>query len=309
MVEVFEKRNIVKFQKKYQDPDGDMITLQSKLDLDEAVKVAKESSNNIVRISLHRPNLKHLVCDEKKDMVIGKLRKLGILNKEISSDDEEKPESRNIRDTIRMCKSRMRRMKFNKEEIGLNCELKSTFLKDVTLPDSSEVCANEKVEKVWRLLNSGEQPWPVGSCLVYISGDKLSADESVIIDREVLPDETIDINFAFTAPSKPGRYISHFRMARPDGQLFGQRIYIDIIVDEKPLKDCELEESKENEETTVEESPKEEEMAPKEYNGVYADQIKILEAMGFTNTEHCLDILESTHGDLSQAIEKLLLWQ
>lgn len=29
MVEVFEKRNIVKFQKKYQDPDGDMITCMS----------------------------------------------------------------------------------------------------------------------------------------------------------------------------------------------------------------------------------------------------------------------------------------
>lgn len=287
--------------------------MQSKLDLDEAVRVAKESNNNIVRITLCRPNIKQIVCDEKKE-VIGKLRKLGQILKEPADNEDVSQQKMNIRDSIRMYKNRMRRMKFNnveKEEVG---ELKSTFLKDVTLPDSSEVGTNEKLQKVWRLLNSGPITWPVGSCLVYISGDKLSATESVIIDREVLPDETIDISFNFTAPSKPGRYISHFRMASPDGQLFGQRIYIDIIVDEKPLKDYEesketKEESQNTEEDQNQESAKEEVSDSKEYDGIYADQIKILDAMGFTNTEHCLEILESTHGDLSQAIEKLLLWQ
>lgn len=242
MIEVFEKKNIVKFQKKYQDPDGDMITLQTKLDLDEAVKVAKESNKNIVRVTLHRPNKLSL----DKDNCLGKLRRLGLANREDSSDDDESNHQQmNLRDRFRIHR-RLRKLKMNRDEMRSGGELKSTFLKDVTLPDSSEVCINKKVEKVWRLLNSGEELWPVGSCLTYISGDKLSATESVIIDREILPDETIDISFTFNAPSKPGRYISHFRMAKPDGQLFGQRIYIDIIVDEKPLKDVDT--SKETEE-------------------------------------------------------------
>lgn len=298
MVEVFQKKNIPKFQKKYQDPDGDMITLQSKLDLEEAVKVAKESTNCIVRISLHRPSTAQLVCGDHKLS-----RRHGNEGNSSDSDDTQplNPHKEGFR--------KWRKLRCMRRQLKAN-ELKSTFIKDVTLTDSSEVCINEKLVKVWRLINTGDKPWPIGSCLTYISGDKLSATESVILDREVQPDETLDISFNFIAPSKPGRYISHFRMASPEGQLFGQRIYIDIIVDDKPIKDEYVtkeeigsqseEDSKESEEVEVKKEV--------EYDGIYADQIKILDGMGFSNTEHCLEILESTYGDLSQAIEKLLLW-
>lgn len=40
----------------------------------------------------------------------------------------------------------------------------------------------------------------------------------------------LDIAVEFTAPSRPGRYISYWRMASPSGQKFGQRVWVLIQV-------------------------------------------------------------------------------
>ncbi|KAF8390498.1 hypothetical protein HHK36_025024 [Tetracentron sinense] len=42
---------------------------------------------------------------------------------------------------------------------------------------------------------------------------------------------TRNLTFTFTAPERPGRYISYWRMALPSGQKFGQQIWVLIEVD------------------------------------------------------------------------------
>ena len=40
----------------------------------------------------------------------------------------------------------------------------------------------------------------------------------------------LDVAVDFTAPSRPGRYVSYWKMASPSGQKFGQRVWVLIQV-------------------------------------------------------------------------------
>lgn len=46
----------------------------------------------------------------------------------------------------------------------------------------------------------------------------------------VAPGEETDITVGITAPSKPGRYVSYWRLSQTDGSRFGQRVWADIVV-------------------------------------------------------------------------------
>jgi len=43
-------------------------------------------------------------------------------------------------------------------------------------------------------------------------------------------DKEIDVAVDFVAPTRPGRYISYWRLASPSGQKFGQRVWVHIQV-------------------------------------------------------------------------------
>jgi len=43
-------------------------------------------------------------------------------------------------------------------------------------------------------------------------------------------DKELDVAVDFTAPSRPGRYVSYWKMASPSGQKFGQRVWVRIQV-------------------------------------------------------------------------------
>jgi hypothetical protein len=57
-------------------------------------------------------------------------------------------------------------------------KLKATFVKDLSLPDRTELAAQQTLVKTWSVRNTGSAAWPADCKLIFVRGDRdLSAQE------------------------------------------------------------------------------------------------------------------------------------
>jgi next-to-BRCA1 protein 1 len=103
------------------------------------------------------------------------------------------------------------------------------FVSDVTVPDGIAMAPGQQFVKIWRLRNEGNIAWAEGTCLEHVGGDKLAVSDAVPVPV-TSPGEEIDIAVDMTAPLKPGRYVSFWKLCHVDGSRFGQRVWVDIRV-------------------------------------------------------------------------------
>jgi len=99
----------------------------------------------------------------------------------------------------------------------------SAFIQDVTYPDGTEVKAEDRIQKVWRIQNTGTCTWDDGYILVQYSGDNMNASKWQIIYKKefVEPEEIVDIAIEVTVPSTAGEHGGCWRMQGDDGYYFG----------------------------------------------------------------------------------------
>jgi hypothetical protein len=109
------------------------------------------------------------------------------------------------------------------------CKLSATFVTDVTIPDNTVVNAGSTLIKTWRLRNTSECAWDNGYQLAYIEGEQMGATSSVPV-APTAKDAAVDISVPFTAPAQSGTYTSTWRMRSPDGNAFGNRVFMVIRV-------------------------------------------------------------------------------
>lgn len=115
----------------------------------------------------------------------------------------------------------------------LSCQL----VRDVTMPDGSEVAPHCYFIKTWRVLNDGLRDWPEGCHLVSAGGDplvgpKMQGAGSAL--REPVPavaaGAEVEMTVQLRAPSSTGRHVGYFRLQDPAGCFFGQRLWADMRV-------------------------------------------------------------------------------
>lgn len=114
-------------------------------------------------------------------------------------------------------------------------KLESRFILDVTVLDGTLMTPSTPFTKIWRMHNNGSVVWPRGTQLVWVGGDQFALQTSVPLEIHVdgFPvDKEIDVPVDFVAPTRPGRYISYWRLASPSGQKFGQRVWVHIQVED-----------------------------------------------------------------------------
>jgi len=116
--------------------------------------------------------------------------------------------------------------------------LLSRFVQDVTIPDGTAMNPGQQFVKIWKLRNEGEIAWPEGTYLEFVGGDKLAVQKEVSVPAITAGNE-VDIAVDMSAPTKPGRYVSYWRLCNADGSRFGQRVWIEIFV-QNETKDAEL---------------------------------------------------------------------
>jgi hypothetical protein len=103
------------------------------------------------------------------------------------------------------------------------------FVEDVTVPDGTISPPGLKFVKIWKLRNEGTLPWPENVRLLFVGGDKLSPFDSVAVPA-IPAGQEVDVAVDMMTPAQPGRYVSYWRLALPDGSRFGQRVWVDLLV-------------------------------------------------------------------------------
>lgn len=105
----------------------------------------------------------------------------------------------------------------------------SKFVADVTIPDDSAVPAGATFTKTWRVRNTGETMWGPGFTLNFVGGTAMTGALSKPLPAAA-PGQEVDISLDLTAPAAPGTYYGDWRMKDAQGNVFGQVVYVRIIV-------------------------------------------------------------------------------
>eukprot|EP00250_Pteridium_aquilinum_P014664 c22129_g1_i1 orf=342-2387(+) len=110
-------------------------------------------------------------------------------------------------------------------------KLDASFVKDISVFDGSELVPGMYFTKLLRLKNVGSVPWPQGTQFVHIGGDKLVVEPAVDLKLPEVPvGLEFDIFVRMRAPDTAGNYISHWCLTAPDGERFGQTVWVAIQV-------------------------------------------------------------------------------
>jgi len=165
--------------------------------------------------------------------------------------------------------------------------LSARFVKHVSVEDNYEFLPGTAFTKTWRFRNDGLLAWPENTVLLYVGKqiDNMGAPNSVFVGRSVLPGEEVDISVPMVAPAEPGSYFGYWRLAQFDGRKFGQRVRVLIKV---------TGDSTSSDDTSA------------QADNSWGDLLTQLESMGFKNRGSNVKLLVKNHGDLEKVVYKLL---
>lgn len=115
----------------------------------------------------------------------------------------------------------------------------ATFVSDITLLDGIAVPAGAEFQKVWAV-RAGPAGWPAGCRLVHVGGfsSKHFAGTTTAASFDVAaaaPNEVVSVSCDCKAPEDNGRFMDFWRLALPDGTLFGERLWIDLTIESDPV--------------------------------------------------------------------------
>lgn len=109
------------------------------------------------------------------------------------------------------------------------CQNGLAFISDITIPDRTIVSPGATIDKTWEVENIGSCNWSVAYELRLVGGSNLSVDTP----QPLYPARSgsrARISIQFKAPVETGTIHSAWQAYSPDGQPFGDPIYLQIIV-------------------------------------------------------------------------------
>jgi hypothetical protein len=95
------------------------------------------------------------------------------------------------------------------------------YVKDVTIPDGTDLNSQQSFTKTWRIRNIGSCTWSGEYSLVFSSGNAMGGPASKDINATVKPGESIDISVNLVAPSAGGSYAGYWKLRNTRGSDFG----------------------------------------------------------------------------------------
>ena len=104
-----------------------------------------------------------------------------------------------------------------------------TYVQDLTIPDGSNVPPGQPIDKQWQVKNSGTCSWDQRYRLKIVSGQAMGANPLLPLYPARAGTEAV-LQIQFTAPQSAGLYECHWQAVGPDGQPFGDPVYMQIAV-------------------------------------------------------------------------------
>ena len=99
-----------------------------------------------------------------------------------------------------------------------------------SVADGTVFAPGESFSITWTLKNAGTSTWTPLYMLRFYSGNAFGAPEEILLDRDVLPGDTVDITIPMKAPTALGDYRSDWVMANPSRSNFKEAVYLEITV-------------------------------------------------------------------------------
>ncbi len=104
-----------------------------------------------------------------------------------------------------------------------------TFVRDVSIPDNTQMDPGETFTKTWQVLNSGSCEWKAGFKFQNTGGNAMGGS-TLTLPSTVASGATFDLSVPMTAPSAAGTARGNWRMATDTGQFFGDEVFVQIVV-------------------------------------------------------------------------------
>jgi hypothetical protein len=109
------------------------------------------------------------------------------------------------------------------------CQNGLAFLADISIPDGTIVAPGAMINKSWEVENIGSCSWNADYSIRHVGGSNLGSDTTLPLYPARSGTRAV-ISIQFTAPTESGTIHSAWRAYAPDGQPFGDAIYLQINV-------------------------------------------------------------------------------
>lgn len=109
------------------------------------------------------------------------------------------------------------------------CADGARFLEDLTYPDGSLIEPGMELEKRWSVQNSGTCDWGPGYVLVHVGRDPFAGPREIALYPARSGADAV-WRVVLVAPSSPGDYISRWQAQNPDGEAFGDEVYMLVVI-------------------------------------------------------------------------------
>lgn len=109
------------------------------------------------------------------------------------------------------------------------CTDNFSFIEDVTVEDGTSFLPGASIDKQWLVQNSGTCNWDDTYRLKWVGGDPMgAAEEQALYPARAGTQATLRVTF--TAPAESGSYESAWQAVDPNGNFFGDLVFIKIVV-------------------------------------------------------------------------------
>ena len=103
------------------------------------------------------------------------------------------------------------------------------FIKDLTFPDGAIVEPGSGVDKQWQVQNNGSCNWDSRYRLKFVGGLDMGAAAEQALYPARAGTQTV-IHITFIAPEEPGTYSTAWQAFDPNGEPFGEAVFMEIII-------------------------------------------------------------------------------
>jgi len=271
--EIYSFPNYAMLVVKYLDDDKEWITMSSHKELLQANSIAQASNDRILRLSL---------------------------STQVSNETPSHSPARDYPTAVYQPRFNWKQQKKEFKEYSKSFKHQSKgapyrqirFVKDVTIPEKSQLNPGTEFTKIWRIRNESESPLPSGCSVRFKKGDNLGGLNAIVSLNELAPRQEIDLSINLVAPSDPGRYRGVWRLTGPFGKHFGPPLAVDIRVLGATSSSSSSEEEPRNPST------------PQHIS--WGALLEKLDSMGFTDRGLNVRLLRKKKGDLDKVVVKLL---
>jgi hypothetical protein len=109
------------------------------------------------------------------------------------------------------------------------CANAASFVEDLTLPDGAVVSPGERLDKRWAVRNSGSCDWGPGYRLVRLDRGELVGGELLAL-YPARAGQIAVWQVELLAPEQPGEYLASWQARAPDGEFFGDPVFVLVEV-------------------------------------------------------------------------------